>query len=205
MMCQSHQTSEGTLLIASMVVVSKIWPHKDLTSHTESCRTNLCNHSVGAGTWVPFEFAPLVSFGAFLLLYGVVSFCGKILRLWSWSKLLSFIPCHDINSRGQPFGVCVIFHPIFLTSFRFKGWLAKKRLMWRNPDFVWLSGKQLQRLFEFFSLYRPVLSLVYYLVCWGRIFKFHSNFQVLPFSLRQLTAWRSSQYLNDAKPWSHVV
>ena len=120
MMCQSHQTSEGTLLIASMVVVSKIWPHKDLTSHTESCRTNLCNHSVGAGTWVPFEFAPLVSFGAFLLLYGVVSFCGKILRLWSWSKLLSFIPCHDINSRGQPFGVCVIFHPIFLTSFRFK-------------------------------------------------------------------------------------
>ena len=36
---------------------------KDLTSHTESFRTNLCNHSAGAGTWrVPFEFAPLVSF-----------------------------------------------------------------------------------------------------------------------------------------------
>ena len=36
---------------------------KDLTSHTESCRTNLCNHSACAGTWrVPFEFAPLVSF-----------------------------------------------------------------------------------------------------------------------------------------------
>ena len=35
---------------------------EDLTSHTESFRTNLCNHSVGAGTWAPFEFAPLVSF-----------------------------------------------------------------------------------------------------------------------------------------------
>ena len=35
---------------------------EDLTSHTESFRTNLCNHSPGAGTWrVPFEFAPLVS------------------------------------------------------------------------------------------------------------------------------------------------
>ena len=63
MMCQSHQTSARALLIASMVVVSKIWPHKDLTSHTESLRTNLCNHSAGAGTWrEPFEFAPLVSF-----------------------------------------------------------------------------------------------------------------------------------------------
>ena len=36
---------------------------EDLTSHTESFRTNLCNHSPGAGAWrVPFEFAALVSF-----------------------------------------------------------------------------------------------------------------------------------------------
>ena len=36
---------------------------EDLTSHTKSFRTNLCNHSPGAGAWrVPFEFAPLVSF-----------------------------------------------------------------------------------------------------------------------------------------------
>ena len=39
--------------------------------------------------------------------------------------------------------------------------------------------------------------------CWGRIFKFPSL--TVPFSLRQLTAWRSSRYLNDAKPWSHVL
>ena len=36
---------------------------EDLTSHTKSFRTNLCNHSPGAGAWrVPFEFAPLVPF-----------------------------------------------------------------------------------------------------------------------------------------------
>ena len=35
---------------------------KDLTSHTESIRPTLCNHSLDAGTWVLFEFAPLVFF-----------------------------------------------------------------------------------------------------------------------------------------------
>ena len=33
----------------------------DLT-HTESIRPTLCNHSLDAGTWVLFEFAPLVFF-----------------------------------------------------------------------------------------------------------------------------------------------
>ena len=35
---------------------------KDLTSHTESIRPTLCNHSPCAGTWVLFEFAPSVFF-----------------------------------------------------------------------------------------------------------------------------------------------